>query len=313
MAERDAFGREKDENTFQGLGWTSSGETRSTDTPVPVSRETLPGMDADVNHDGIPGSHAPPPRAYADRPQSSGGGMPDDGRVDLGPLATVAKVVFRRLLPFAVVLAILGGVGAGIVGAISDAVDDIETSSPEFPQAPVIDPEIGQGADDEPSGAAVEQDVTPPAEPAGPPEGLQRGSLLLASNFAAVKAKMRTGRYGRLKNLSIRPERVNAQFVTEDGQLRNVTFLPGGQVEAGSLSGSGFGSLPTLAIGPINSAAPYRMARSAAGRLKRDDTAVNYVVYYGEDFVGDLVWGVYMKNGEIFQGDTRGRILRQIG
>ncbi len=312
MGERDAFGREKDENTFQGLGWTSSGETRSTDTPVPVSRETLPGMDADVNHDGIPGSHAPPPRAYADRPQSSGGGMPDDGRIDLGPLARIGRAVFRRLLPLAIVVALVGGVGAGIVGAISDAVDDIDVASPEFPQAPVIDPGAGQETDDagdEAAQAGVEGEETTPA---GPVEGLQPGSLLLASNFAAVKAKMRTGRYGRLKNLSIRPERVNAQFVTKGGQIRNVTFGPGGRVDEGSLSGSGFGSLPTIPIGPMNSAAPFRMARSAAGRLKRPDTAVGYVVYFGEDFVGDIVWGVYMKDGEIFQGDTRGKILRQV-
>lgn len=311
MGERDAFGREKDEDTFQGLGWTSSGETRSTDTPVPVSRETLPGMDADVNHDGIPGTHAPPPRAYADRPQSSGGGMPDDGRIDLGPVATLVKFLFRRIAPLAIVVVILGGVGVGIVGAISDAVDDIDVSSPEFPQAPAIDPDTGEESGDVPVQGGVDGEDAP-ATPAGPVEGLQPGSMLLASNFAAVKAKMRTGRYGRLKNLSVRPERVNAQFVTKAGQIRNVTFLPDGQVDEGSLSGSGFGSLPTIPIGPMNSAAPFRMARSAAGRLKRPDTAVGYVVYYGEDFVGDIVWGVYMKDGEIFQGDTRGKILRQI-
>jgi len=314
MGDRDAFGREKDEDTFQGLGWTSSGETRSTDAPVPVSHETLPGMVADVNHDGIPGTHAPPPRAYADRPRSSGGGMPDDGRLDLGPVATVLGFLFRRFLPLAVVLAILGGVGAGIVGTISDTVDDVQSSSPDFPEAPVIDPGgngSSEGGEETPAGSEAEPAEAEPV-PAGPPEGLQRGSMLLASNFAAVKARMRTGRYGRLKNLSIRPERINAEFVTKEGQLRSVTFEPGGKVDEGSLSGGGFESLPTMPIGPINTAAPYRMARSAAGRLKRETTAVGYVVYYGEDFVGDLVWGVYMKNGEIFQGDTRGRILRRI-
>lgn len=305
MGERDAFGREKDENTLEGMGWSTPSTSRRSEPPVTVSRESLPGMDADVNHDGIPGTHAPPGRTF-----------PEHRGVPTTPARRRPSRVgglLRAVLPLGFVLLVFGGVIAGIVGAIRDAVDSVDGPDIEFPRAPSIDPEVDEAdeeaaADTRPAEPSEPQDTTP----AAPPQGLQRGSLLLASNFAAVKAKMRTGRYGRLKNISLRPDRINAQFVTKDGRLRSVAFGPGGSAEELSVSGPGFSGIKTIPIAPINTAAPFRITRSAAGRLKRPATSVDYVVYFGEDFVGEIVWGVFMKDGRAFQADTRGRILRQI-
>lgn len=302
MGERDAFGREKDENTLKDMGWSTPPASRRRDEPpVVASRDSLPGMGADVNHDGIPGSHAPPSRTF---PEHRGVPTPTPRRRRRsggGGLGSIVAILF--------VIGVFGSVILGVIGAIVDAVDSVETSGIDRPSAPSVADEDEGGETETP--AAVDEEPAS-TEPAAPPQGLQPGSLLLAKNFGAVKATMRTGRFGKLKNFSIRPDRMNAQFVTKDGRLRSVQFSPGGKAEELSVSGPGFAGTQTIPIAPINSAAPYRMARSAAGRLKRPATDVDYVVYFGEDFVGNIVWGVFMRDGKAFQGDTRGRIIRQI-
>lgn len=298
MAERDAFGREKGENTLEGLGWNAGSTAQVPHTPVPVSREELPGM-ADVEHAGIPGTHAPPPRTFPEHRLP--GGLPGSGGPGLpNPLRILGRVL-RGLVPLAIVVALLvGGVGA-LVDEISDQVDDIEVSIPDIPDADPVAPEVG--GTDAPGASGR------PAAPDTPPVGLGRGSLLLRANFAAVKQRLRTGGYGRLVNLRVAPERVDATTVTSDGFMRNLQFVPGGVRELGGRT-PGFRGIRTMSIAEINSAAPFRLARSAAGRLRKPATQVNYLVY-NAGFIGEP-WAIYFKGGEYFRGDERGRITRRL-
>lgn len=304
MAERDAFGREKGQDPLEDLGWSTSGAAnRASGLAVPVPREELRGA-ADVDHEGIPGTHAPAPKTFQDR-KPSGGGLPGGPRqLDLRGLRIFGRVL-RGLIVLAIVLGVAVGGGTALIDEISDEVDKIDTfNQPEF-SSPAT-PEVGEDADPEPaSPPAAEQ----PAAPDEPPVGLQRGSLLLRANFATVLAKMRTGRYGRLVNLRVAPERIDAQFVTKGGRMRSVQFQPGGEERDFGTSGPGFTGARTMTIASIDPAAPFRAARSAAGRLRKPVTQVNYLVY--TDVFAGQPWGVYFKGGQYFRADGRGTITRR--
>ena len=301
MAERDAFGREKGEDPLEDLGWSTSGAAnRASGLAVPVPREELRGA-ADVNHEGVPGTHAPAPMTFQDR-RPSGGGLPGGPQIDLRGLRIFGRV-FRSLITLAILAALFIGGGGALVDKIADEidkVDDIEVSRPEVPATPAV-----PGAQEESEAPAAEQ----PRPPDEPPAGLQRGSLLLRSNFAAVLRKMRTGGYGRLTNLRVAPERIDAQFLTKGGRLRNVQFQPGGGVRDFGTSGAGFSGARTMSIASIDASAPFRAVTSAAGRLKKPATQVNYLVY--TDVFAGQPWGVYFKAGQYFRADGRGTITRR--
>jgi hypothetical protein len=274
-----------------------------------------------VNREGIPGTQGPSATTFTDR-KSSGGGMPGElggglgtGQIDLRGLRVFGRL-FRRLLVLGIVLALVIGGGGALIDKIGDEIDKIDTIDkkefPSLPQSPA-----GREAE-EPAGTpkADEQAETPAAElpatptsPDEPPLGLQRGSLLLRANFAAVLRKMRNGGYGRLTNLRVAPERVDAQFLTQGGRLRNVQFQPGGVVRDFGTSGPGFAGARTMSIASINAAAPFRATASAAGRLKKPATQVNYLVY--TDVFAGQPWGVYFKSGQYFRADDRGTITRR--
>ena len=52
--------------------------------------------------------------------------------------------------------------------------------------------------------------------------------------------RLRTGGYGRLGNLRVAPERIDATLVTKDGRLRQVQIVPGGAVRVIGTTGAGF-------------------------------------------------------------------------
>lgn len=307
MAERDAFGREKGEDPLEDLGWSTSGAAnRASGLAVPVPREELRGA-ADVNHEGIPGTHAPAPRTFQDR-RPSGGGLPGGTQIDLRGLRIFGRV-FRSLVLLAIVLAVFVGGGGALVDKIGDEIDKIDTiDKPEVPSSPVVPatPE-DEGAGESPAA----EPPSAPARPDEPPVGLQRGSLLLRANFETVLRKMRTGGYGRLTNLRVAPERIDAQFLTKGGRLRNVQFQPGGGVRDFGTSGPGFSGARTMSIASIDASAPFRAVTSAAGRLEKPASQVNYLVY--TDVFAGQPWGVYFKAGQYFRADGRGTITRRFG
>jgi len=312
MGDRDAFGREKDENSLEGMGWSSGGGA-STPPPVPQpvprpepARESLPGMVADVAHEGVPGTHAPPPTAFPDRPTFSSAPRRSGG--GLGGLSMLFRL-FRGLIPLAIIVALIAGAGGALIDTATDkATDAIESATEdlsittETPAEPVT-----PGAEAEAQAPAAPK----PSAPAQPPAGLKSGSLLRQQQFGAAMRKLRTGGYGRLTNLRVAPERIDATLVTKGGRLRNIQFQPGGTVRDFGTTGPGFGRTSTMSIADINSAAPSRLAASAAGRLKVPATRVNYLVY-SLAFGPDARWYVYFKSGEIFAADARGRISRRI-
>lgn len=268
--EVDPFGRRKDENPLASLGW-HGGERAGAAEPAP---------DDDPTH-----------RVSPREPERS----PPAPRADRRPAARLVRVV--------VVLAILlAAVGAVIGALVDEGVERADRFAREF--AP---PDIEAPAVPGPAGTRAGGDGAPPQRP---PRGLSAGSLLRPAAFGRAITRLRTSGYGRLGNLRVAPERIDATFVTKDGRLRQVQIVPGGAVRVIGTTGAGFAGARTMTMSEIVASAPSRLARAAAGRLRQPVSRVNYLVL--SDFAGTRQWNVYFKGGQIFSADGRGRITRRI-
>ena len=111
-----------------------------------------------------------------------------------------------------------------------------------------------------------------------PARGLSVTSLLRPAAFGKAMNRLRTGGYGRLTNLRVAPDRIDASMLTKDGRLRQVQVVPGGAVRVLGTSPTGFAGARTMALKGINRSAPSRLTRSAAGRLKQPASRVDYLV-----------------------------------
>lgn len=271
---RDAFGRETDEDPLEAMGWSSSTAQTRPRTPVEVSRESTAYEWAEaVPADGSPRTVRP-----------------------LRALSALLSV----LLP----VAVLGAIGLGIVGTIVDEDSGGRVAEDGTPPAPdVVPAEVETDAESDDAPAAPAQ--------TGPPTGFRSDSLLLRKRFSRAMDALRARRYGALRNLRVAADRINAQLVTSDGRLRNVQVDPDLGVRLLSEAGPGFPRGETLPFSSIDPAAPYRAARSAAGRSKRSPSSVDYLVAIRA--LDESTWVVFLENGDHYQADARGRITRRIG
>ncbi len=257
---------------------------------------------ADVNHEGIPGTHAGPSHTF---PEYRWGPSTTVRTVD----ARAAGRAVRLVIALSIGAAVLAGVGSSVVDRASDevskAIDSSKTPASPDPLVPGV-PATPPTPASEPGSA--------PARPVKPAVGLNRGSLLLRENFRTAMRRLRTGGYGRLTNLRVAPDRIDATMLTKGGRLRQIQVQPGGSIrEFGiSSSGSAFRNVQTLSIADINTAAPSRLTKSAAGRLKQPASKINYLVY-SLSFGPDARWYAFFKGGQTFSADARGKINRRIG
>jgi hypothetical protein len=319
MAERDPFGRLPDENPLAGLGSLSDANDRQ-DGAEPV----VSARPADSEREERPRTRAkpdPPQKSAKPRAKAAAATPPQkastpDSRQQqqlrelLGaveqmkrgksamPGLTVLRSIGRvirvvRIVVFVAIVAVIGSVALGAFssGSIKERIDDLsDVELPNF-ESP------------------NSESLVTPAEPE--PAGLSGASLLAQRNLAPALRRLRTSGLGRLKSLSIRPERIDAQLLTKAGRLRSVQYGYDGKLRTLNLSGAGFGGSPTIPFRRANSAAPQRLVRSAAGRLEKPATQVGYVVLVNAG--APAVWTVVMQGGEQFLGDARGRITRRLG
>lgn len=309
MAERDPFGRLPDENPLAGLGSLSDGiDSQAPAQPVVSGRpeegqrQDRPGRPAAREEPSPPPKRRPATTPSAERSQQQTlrellGAVQQiktprrGGASGLGVLRTVERVIWivRFVIVVAIVLAV-GGAAAGVftTGSIRDKINE------QLPNTELPKDTFGE----------------PGAQSVPKPVGLGKDSLLLQRNLAPALKHMRTSGLGRLKSLSIRPERIDAQLVTRDGRLRSVQQRFDGKLGELSISGGGFGQLPTISFKRANSAAPGRLARGAARRVRQPVSKVDYVVLISSG--ATTLWTVVMKSGAQFLGDARGHITRRI-
>jgi hypothetical protein len=297
MADLDPFGRKKGEDPLASLGWTGrEGATEAEPAPKTGREEALPGFEPEPER---PAQPLREPRPRRER-QPTPGAQFKPGRAVRGIVLTV------------VVVAIAGGAIASLVGSgvnkVERFVDDFTTPRASPPPPPASSSEVPSGQQ-QPTPAQPAQPVQP-ARPAAPPRGVGRGSLLRPFAFGAAIKRLRNGGYGRLTNLRVAPERIDATLLTKGGALRQVQIVPGGDLRQFGTSSQGFSGVPTMSLAGIDAGAPQRLTRSAAERLGVAPSRVNYLVY--TQFAGTAQWNVYFTAGQIFSADAHGRITRRI-
>lgn len=274
MGERDAFGREKGEDTLAGLGWTSG-------DPLPPPSEPI--LEEPRAPEAAPVAVAPPTT-----PRTS-----TAFRFD----APVAVPTRRRTsgCGLALTVALLLGVGT-VVGGVSLVADGIQDAEEAVDALPSLTPK------------PATPDVGEAPRATTPPVGLKRGSLLLRTNFRRALAAVRAREAGQLRSLRVEPQRLDLQLRTKDGRLKSVQYRWTGEVERLSRSGPGFGFVTTVPFARIDTRAPSRAVAAAAGRLQTGAARVNYLVYTG----GLSGWSVFFQGGQHFRADDRGRIVRRV-
>lgn len=257
--EYDAFGRKVGDDPLGGLGWSSE----TTEQAPSVEVDTSPSVETP------PPAHTPPPVQF----RSSGGGR-------------------GRLL---VVVAVLGGLGAGtyaLVNAATDTVRDVaEGVRRAIPTVPAV-PEV----------PAAEDDAPRPSRPA---------SLIGRQELGGALRRLRRDVPGRLRTLRLEASRIDVTVHLSGGRLRSAQYQAGAQAaQVFNTTAGGFPATGTYRYADVDPAAPGRLIRAAGERLDRGPGKVNYLVF--SSFGETLQWGVYYKDGAIAIGDARGRFLRQI-
>ena len=292
VTERDPFGRLPGENTLAGLG-VPSGDI-DVESPEPAVSATEPVTTARP----AASEHRSAPRDEAERVLAQLRGTPPGVAIDPQAVRTIGRAV--KTVFFIAVLGFIGTIGLIVFSAGTSVKERFD----ELPSPSQALQDVGRSLEDarEESGGGGAGAV---------PRGLSGRSLLARRNLEPALRRLATSGLGRLKSMSIRPERIDAQLLTKGGRLRSVQLRHDGELVRLSLSGAGFAQLTTIAFARLDPGAPSRLARSAAGRLKRPVSQVGYVVpiVLGEE----VSWSVFMQDGRSFLGDARGRVTRRIG
>ena len=302
----DPFGRRKDDNPLASLGWDGE-ETASTVDPQPGPRPEPATRPAGRARPAEPAESWKRPTPPGERPvttasEEASPAKPGLDRLLRSQLARgtgfgIGRLV-RAVVLIVVVFAVLGGIISALVDEGVDRADRfVRELTPPDVQAPAV-----PGADERsPSGRAQ---ATLPAR------GLTVTSLLRPAAFGRAMTRLRTGRYGRLANLRVAPDRIDATMVTQGGRLRLLQIVPGGTVRVLQTTPGGFTGAPTMSLKGIDPGAPNRLTRSAAERLGSPPSRVDYLVL--TEFGGERQWNAYFKGGQIFSADVRGRIIRRV-
>ena len=292
MPEYDAFGREIGEDTLASWRSGSSGlptspvpepaAPRPAPAPAPaavVAGDPLGTADASAAPmtaaTSAPPGNAPPVATGAPPVSAPPARLPFQRRPRRRP-----RIRFRWIA-----LLIAGWVGINVVSNLVDKVDEAARSI-KIPTIAVPTPE------------------------ANAPTGLGARSLLRPAAFERALADLRARKIGRIQNLRVAPERIDASLLTPRGTLVNVQLRPGGGFQRFSESGSGFGGLETIPYGKLDPRAPQRLVRAAAERLGRPVSRIDYLV--PTQTSGEVTWGAYFKGGAIFLANERGKITRRI-
>jgi hypothetical protein len=300
MAERDPFGRLPDENPLEFLGQPSNG----TETAA-AEAEAAAQARATAAHQPAP-ARAPERRPrVADFVRTQATSTSTSAQIARGAGRVVKAVVGVWVLMAAFVLL----VGLVLIGGSSDSggtsSGTVQTSGEATPPAR----EPSRAVSPPPAGRPSTPPPPPSAHPPAP-SGLNATSLLTRGNLAPALRRLATSGLGRLRLLSIRPERIDAQLLTRGGRLRSVQLLPDGKLSDFGTGGPGFGYLDTTAFARVRPAAPARLVRGAAERLHRPTSAVDYVVLL--KLGSALTWSVFMRDGKHFVADASGRITRRV-
>jgi hypothetical protein len=283
VPEYDAFGREIGEDTL--AGWRT-GSGAQPPQPAPAPQQAAPQQAAPQQ---APAQQAAPVAVTSGDPLGGTAAAPPpvipqtrrERKQSFGGLGAPRK---RRRGIRLVVLLIVAWVTFNVISGIAGKVDEVART-------------------------ITIPNLSPPAA-AKPPVGLEQGSLLRPAKFREAIAQIRRRGGGKLQNLRVAPERIDATLISDRGTLINVQVSATEGYRRFSESGPGFTATGTVPFGKLDARIPRKVTRAGAERLGAPVDQINYLVPSLSD--GKVVWGAYFKNGSIFLADARGRITRRI-
>jgi hypothetical protein len=299
MANRDAFGREKGEDPLAALGWSKGTSAK----PVSGAASSDPERVAVVVAQSI--THFP-----TNVPGGKGGPVDMPGMPGTGGGRSLWGIL-KWFIP----LLLLGAIVAIALSAGGDVKDAMHSVKSVFISATkTSSDEAGYGATSAhpPAGTILEPGPDGVPVPIHKPAGFAPGSLLLKSNFNRGLRRLSTVG-SQLATIRVAADRIDASIVTKDGRRKQVQVDWKGYVKVLSTSGPGFGHDNSFRTADLFRAAPFRLSRSAAGRSRRPAADVDYLVAFHFAGLGHgVMWSAFIKTGDQYSADPRGRITHKI-
>jgi hypothetical protein len=257
--ERDAFGREKGEDSLAGMGWSSSaGSPAAAPTPTPA------------------------------QPVMSGGDLPPNGPAPAwtpGPRQSYVRRRRRSAFGVIVPLFVIGFVALAVGGSIfafnagSNAVDSI-TSTIESAT----------------SGTTTTTTST----------GRKEASGTSLMDRKALRAALAQLPKGDIELLRLAPDRLDANVIV-GGKMHVVQVSAGGDVRDITTPSTG-----RDAPVKVNTAAPMRIARTAAKRAGRRPSDIDYLVLI--HLLGKDEWQLYFKGDALhYAASANGKKVHKVG
>jgi hypothetical protein len=147
--------------------------------------------------------------------------------------------------------------------------------------------------------STIDSSATPTTKKTTPSSGT---SLMNAKALKAALAKLPKG---DIVLLRLEPARLDANVIA-GGKLHVAQVTSGGDVRDITTPGSTAGD-PVK----VNSAAPMRIARTAAKRAGRPLSSINYLVLI--HILGKDEWQLYFKDGAHYTGSANGKRVHKVG
>jgi hypothetical protein len=298
MGQRDAFGNPVGGDPIQEMGWDRPDGSA-------VGAHPQEEHQAQVHVGGESPMHgAEQLESLADR--LTGGMRREAGERPSRPpsspppvqIGRVVHVRASRTVGWLITLVILAAVVLPVAGVystvrdafdgVSTALDEIERATPAPSPAPPAAPAEAAG-EESPAAAEAESPQRTPTQM--PSTGAMRRMLADLQRVAGPRKPLL---------IVVRPERIDMQVANRDGNVRNLSVVPGGRAQDVS-SGGQAGARKRFRWGQIDPAAPSRLRRA----VKRPEYAVlSHVI--------DLRWNVF-REGRMWTARPDGRGVQRMG
>ena len=275
MAETDPFGRDKSEDPLAEMGWATTDALPAGEAEIaaPEPPDRAAGRQQRATAPAPSRRPAPgrPPQYTHTRGTMVPGGIPGPRRRS------------RLGCAFAfVVLLFIGSIGAAVVPAVIDAIDEVEKtideSSPEVPTP--------AERDDGPADRR-EREV----KPKRPPSGLSGASMLRRGNLSPALGRLqRLTKTGRVRLIRIDARNVIVQVARGGGTVLAQATWDGKTSVLSRSPGGGGGT--TFSWSQIDASAPNRVVRAVT--RGRKTSSFDYLALI--DAAG-LRWSAFLKGG----------------
>ncbi len=293
MAERDAFGREIDDDSLKNLGWGTSDTPSAPPVPAPPPTPMAPPVNTPITSSrdfGGGGTNTLPtslPNIPGGRRRSGGSGL-------------------GKIVGLLIVFGILGAVAAAVIPAVNSVKDTVNSVTNSFSVPSVSVPGI---AVENGTTSITETDAPGEQKPATPPKGLQPRSMLRADALARTLPALR--KIGaNAQTVRIDAERINATIVTATNKQRIAQIDWAGTSNVVKVPVAPPAALGRFSLSSLSSKAPSRAVARACALLKRPATQVNYLVV--SKILGKLSIYVYFKDGTYVRASGDGRQVQRV-